>query len=58
MPWKSEGMEWYNQLHEEVCQDQDALEKWGNGVIQSDTWRGASGPTVEWRTEIRDWIQK
>jgi hypothetical protein len=22
MPWKSEGMEQYNQLHEEVCQDQ------------------------------------
>jgi hypothetical protein len=22
MPWKSEGMERYNQLHEEVCQDQ------------------------------------
>jgi hypothetical protein len=21
MPWKSEGMEWYNQLHEEVHQD-------------------------------------
>jgi hypothetical protein len=21
MPWKSEGMEQYNQLHEEVCQD-------------------------------------
>jgi hypothetical protein len=21
MPWKSEGMEPYNQLHEEVCQD-------------------------------------
>jgi hypothetical protein len=21
MPWKSEGMERYNQLHEEVCQD-------------------------------------
>jgi hypothetical protein len=37
MPWKSEGMERYNQLHEEVA---------------------ASGPTVEWRTEIRDWIQK
>jgi hypothetical protein len=21
MPWKSEGMQWYNQLHEEVHQD-------------------------------------
>jgi hypothetical protein len=37
MPWKSEGMEQFNQLA---------------------TWRGASGLTVEWRTEIRDWIQK
>jgi hypothetical protein len=37
MPWKSEGMERYNQLHEQVRQDR---------------------ATVEWRTEIRDWIQK
>jgi hypothetical protein len=37
MPWKSEGMERYNQLHEEVHQER---------------------LTVEWRTEIRDWIQK
>jgi hypothetical protein len=34
------------------------LEEWGNGAIQSATWRGASGLTVEWRTEIQDWIQK
>jgi hypothetical protein len=93
MPWKSEGMEQYNQLHEEVrptvtwrteirdqiqdrrrclgrvrewsntisymkrCDrlsregqrfeiksrtEEDALEEWGNGAIQSATWRGAT----------------
>jgi hypothetical protein len=37
---------------------EDTLDEWGSGAIQSATWRGASGLTVKWRTEIRDWIQK
>jgi hypothetical protein len=37
--------------------EEDVLEEWGNGAKQSATQRGASGLTVEWRTEIRDWIQ-
>ncbi len=46
-----------DQVHESWTEE-DAMENWGNGAIQSASWGGASGPTVEWRTEVRDWIQK